>query len=82
LKPLPPVKPPEKLPLIHQLTLVRAPQDPDCQVVVMTQMRGDIVIKRKVISEAFLSKNDAMDEFMRLATRSFFFDEAEQLMEA
>jgi hypothetical protein len=81
MKPLPPVKPPDRLPVTTHLTMVPAPQDPGSQVVVLTQMRGDIVVRRRVVSDVYLSKNEALDEFMRLATRVFYFGEADSLAE-
>jgi hypothetical protein len=74
-----PPKAPEKLPKVTLLTLVSDADE--MHTVFLVQMQGDAVLRRKAISEGFLSKNEAMDEYNRLALRCFFFGEAEQLAE-
>jgi hypothetical protein len=80
MKPIPPVKPPDKLPPVDLLTMIAPPDDPTAFTVVLTRMRGAIIVKRKVLSPTYISKNEAFDEFQRLATRIFFFNEGEELL--
>ena len=47
--------------------------------VVGTLMRGDAIVRRKVLSDTYISRNEALDEFQRLATRIFYFGEVELL---
>ena len=80
MKPLPPIKPTEKLPLTYHLTLVKTPEKGErFQSVILTEMQGDIVKRRKV---AFSTESltEALDELNRLATRAFWFHEGKELM--
>ncbi len=81
MKPLPPVKPTEKLPVTHHLTIVPSPEKGDRYfAVVATEMQGDQVLRRRVVATEE-NKSWALDEFCRVATRIFHFGEAQEAME-
>jgi hypothetical protein len=75
LKPLPPTKPTEKLPVVIHLTVVKNPERGDrFFAVVATETQGDEIRRRKVVSiEEGLSQ--ALDEFNRVSTRVYYFGE-------
>lgn len=75
MKPLPPVKPQEKLPPTFHLTLIRDPDNSGMHSVVLTKMQGDAVLGRTVVPPSVASLDLAMDEFNKVATRVFYFGE-------
>lgn len=76
--PLPPVKPPEKLPPTYHLTVVKDPEKGSrVRSVVGTVMRGDQILRRKVFS-SYEDLQEALDELNRIATQVFYFGNAEQ----
>ena len=76
MKPLPPVKPPEKLPTTYHLSVVRDPEKGSLiRSVVAMKMRGDEVLQRKVVTSTE-ALDEALDELNRAATRIFYFDDA------
>lgn len=76
--PLPPVKPTEKLPITHHVSIVPGKDDARQRAVVAVKMQGDEVRKRKVCG-IFDSPADALDELNRVATRIFYFDAPEEI---
>jgi hypothetical protein len=75
VKPLPPVKPQEKLPLTYHLTIVKDPEKGSRVIsVVGTTMQGDEVVARKVFG-SFEDKQEAMDELNRKALKAFYFED-------
>jgi hypothetical protein len=81
MKPLPPVKPTEKLPLTHHLTIVTSPDRSDrFRSVIGTEMQGDRVVRRRVLYSGE-SLNEVLDELNRLAVRFFYFNEGREHME-
>lgn len=79
MKPLPAVKPQEKLPEVFHLTIV---QDPDkgsrMYCIVLSKTQGDKVIQRKVMEPSVMGMDEAMDEFNKIGTRVFYFGEGEE----
>jgi hypothetical protein len=79
MKPLPPLKPPEKLPITYHLTVVRDPEKGSLmRSVVVMKMRGDEVLARKVLTTTE-KIDEAMDDLNRAATRMFYFDDLESV---
>lgn len=75
MRPLPPIKPQEKLPLTYHLTIVKDPDKGSRTLsVIGTTMQGDEVIARRVFYSTE-DKQDALDEFNRRAVRAFYFDD-------
>jgi hypothetical protein len=77
MKPPPPPKPTEKLPITHHLTIVPG-TDPRTHSVVATKMQGDEV-RRRVVVKTYDSAQDAIDEFCRLSYRLFYFRAPEEI---
>jgi hypothetical protein len=81
MKPLPPVKPIEKLPVTFHLTLIKAPEKGTRWfAVVLTEQQGD-QIKRRKVCDTIEGRDLALDEFTRVAHRVFYFNEGETFME-
>lgn len=80
MKPLPPVKPQEKLPETYNLTLIRDPDKSGMVSVVLTKMQGDTVLKRVVVPPSVENIDLALDEFNKTATRIFYFGEGEEYL--
>src|SRR4051812_31564369 len=76
MKPLSPTKETNKLPAICHLTIVKNPEKGDrFYAVVATETQGDEIRRRTVVSiEEGLQQ--AMDEFARIATRVYWFNES------
>lgn len=70
---------PKALPATYHLTVVK---DPEKQSgwwnVVLMKMEGDAVLKRSVIQPAEPNLDLALDALNRMATRVFYFGEAEE----
>lgn len=82
-KPLPPVKPQEKLPIVYVLTIVK---DPDKQSgwfnTVIMEMQGGAVLRRRVLEPAEGSVDRALDDFNKYAIRVFYFNEGAEIVES
>ena len=80
MKPLPPTKPPEKLPLTYDVGIVSSLEGADrMHSVVVTERQGDNVLRRKVrVQEPDI--NLALDELNRCAMRIFLFREGPEMV--
>lgn len=76
MKPPPPPKPVEKLPFTYHLTLVPS-EDTRMRTLVATKMQGNEIRQRKVL-RAYDSRQEALDELNRVATRLFYFEVPEE----
>jgi hypothetical protein len=77
MKPPAPPKPVEKLPFTYHLTLVPS-EDPRMRTLVATKMQGNEIKVRKVL-HSFDSRQEALDELNRIATRLFYFEVPEEI---
>lgn len=77
MKPPAPPKPTDKLPFTYHLTLV-ASEDPRMRTLVVMKMQGDEVRVRKVL-HSYDSRQEALDELNRVATRLFYFEVPEEI---
>lgn len=80
MKPLPPIKPQEKLPFTYHLTVLPDPDRSGMHSVVLTKMQGNEVLKRAVVPPSVQSLDLALDEFNRIAMRVFYFGEGEEFL--
>jgi hypothetical protein len=80
VKPLPPTKPLEKLPLTYNVGIVTSLDGIDrMHSVVLTEMQGAEVKRRKVLVQE-PDINLALDELNRTAMRVFLFSEGAELV--
>lgn len=80
MKPLPPVKSQDKLPVTFHLAIIKDPDKSGMHSIVLTKMRGDEVLARVAVPPASESVDAALDDFNKIATRVFYFGEGEEYL--
>lgn len=81
MRPLPPIKPEEKLPIVFHVAVVPDPEKGSHMfAIVLSKTQGDRVLARKVLEPSVMGKDEAMDEYNKVGTRVFYFDEGEELI--
>lgn len=82
MKPLPPVKPQEKLPEVFHLSIVPDPEKGSGMfAVVLSKTQGDAVLARRVMEPTVHGLDEALDLFNQVGTRVFYFGEGEEHIE-